>query len=137
MGAGTGLLWSLRLARATQEDAVLNKPNTRPFTLTKIKSKTKTLFIQIQVCPSVCPTALRVLEDVGGILGLVAHPTSNTKIKGRQGVSFLHSLCGSQSRAANVENNRPVHEPGLGCSHTHCGSPGPSLQFLKAGNNLL
>lgn len=45
------------------------KPNTRPSTLTKIKSKTKTLFIQIQVCPLVCPTALRVLEGVGGILG--------------------------------------------------------------------
>lgn len=65
-GAEAGLLWSLRLARATQEDVVLNKPT---ISLTKIKSKTKTLFIQIQVCPLVCPTALRVLEGVGGYLG--------------------------------------------------------------------
>lgn len=65
-GAEAGLLWSLRLARATQEDVVLNKPT---ISLTKIKSKTKTLFIQIQVCPLACPAALRVLEGVGGYLG--------------------------------------------------------------------
>lgn len=98
------------------------KPNTRPSTLTKIKSKTKTLFIQIQVCPLDCPTALRVLEGVGGILGLVAHPTLNTKIEGRQGISFLHSLCGSQRRAANWRTIVLFHElvraKCLRCSHT-------------------
>lgn len=94
----------------------------KAISLTKIKSKTKTLFIQIQVCPLVCPTALRVLEGVGGILGLVTHPTLNTKIEGRQGISFLHSLCGSQRRAANwrtiVLFHELVHAKCLRCSHT-------------------
>lgn len=38
----------------------------------KNKSKTKALFVQIQVCPLVWPTALRVLEGAGGMFGLVA-----------------------------------------------------------------
>jgi hypothetical protein len=39
----------------------------------------------------VWPTALRVLEGVGGRFALVAHPTLNTKIEGRMSRIILSS----------------------------------------------
>ena len=77
-----------KASQGQQGDPASNKANTRPPTLTKIKSKTGTLLVHVQV---VWPTALRVLEGVGGRFALVAHPTLNTKIEGRMSRIILSS----------------------------------------------
>ena len=77
-----------KASQGQQGDPASNKANTRPPTLTKIKSKTGTLLVHVQV---VWPTALTVLEGVGGRFVLVAHPTLNTKIEGRMSRVILSS----------------------------------------------
>jgi hypothetical protein len=80
-----------KASQGQQGDPALNKANTRLPTLTKIKSKTGTLLIHVQVRRLVWPTALTVLEGVGGRFVLVAHPTLNTKIEGRMSRVILSS----------------------------------------------
>ena len=80
-----------KASQGQQGDPALNKANTRLPTLTKIKSKTGTLLIHVQVRRLVWPTALTVLEGVGGRFGLVAHPTLNTKMEGRMSRVILSS----------------------------------------------
>ena len=60
-----------KASQGQQGDPALNKANTRLPTLTKIKSKTGTLLIHVQVRRLVWPTALTVLEGVGGRFVLV------------------------------------------------------------------
>lgn len=59
------------------------KQTTNKDTKNTIQVRNKTFFFQTQVCPWVWTMAFRGLEGVGGLFGLFAHPTLNTKISGR------------------------------------------------------